>query len=102
MEGRAPSKMQELSCFHTIHGTRRDAEVRPFSIGLGTLLLGLLPPVQQGGGGGSRRRAGETKQGNGLVPDLPCKSAFNEKVLDGFDDLITQGTNCVVWQATAS
>jgi hypothetical protein len=25
------------------------------------------------------------------VPDLPCKSAFNEQVLDGFDGLIAQG-----------
>jgi hypothetical protein len=29
------------------------------------------------------------------VPDLPCKSAFNEQVLDGFDGLIAQGAGCV-------
>jgi hypothetical protein len=36
------------------------------------------------------------------VPDLPCESAFDEQVLDGFDGLIAQGADCVVWQATAS
>jgi hypothetical protein len=39
MEGRAPSKMQELRCFHTIQGTSRDAEVRPLSVVLGTFYL---------------------------------------------------------------